>query len=234
MHPTRLARIVGPALALALVTTACADDEDAALGAEACDAYAAVGASFFGDPSTVPGLLEDLEAAAPDALRDDVETYADGLTAGFEGDEAAMSAPAFVEASEALGDAVLADCEAGATLEVDGVDYGFAGLPDQVDEGRVAIRFTNATEMDEAHELFVARKNDGVTESLDELLALPEDEVFQKLVPTAVVFSEIAGGEATALVDLEAGDYVAFCMIPAIDDGAPHAMKGMAGEFTVS
>lgn len=224
-----------PAVALALVAGACSDDDDTTtLDAAACDAYAAVGASFFGDPSTVPDLLEDLEAAVPEDLRVDARLYARGLSASFEGDESAMADPEFVDASTAIGDAVFDGCESEAQLDVEGIDFGFEGIPETVPEGRVALHFTNATQMDEAHEVFIARKADGVTESLDELLALPEDEAFSKLIPTAVAFSDIAGGEATSLVDLEAGDYVAFCMIPTNDDGTPHAMKGMATSFVVS
>ena len=35
------------------------------------------------------------------------------------------------------------------------------------------------------HEIIVVRKNDGVTESFDELLALPEEEAFQRSRPRA-------------------------------------------------
>lgn len=233
MSPKTLRRFAGPTLALVLIAGACSDDDDG-LDAAACDAYADVSASFFGDPSEVPTKLETLEAAVPEPLQDDTATYANGLTASSDGDESAMADETFLDAAVALGDAVYDDCATSATVDVDGIDYGFEGLPDEIDAGRVAIRFTNATESDEAHELFVARKADGVTESLSELLALPEDDAMSKIIPTAIAFSDTPGGQATTLVDLEAGDYVAFCMIPAVDDGAPHATHGMATEFTVS
>lgn len=225
--------IAGPALTLALVAGACSSDDDG-FDTAACDAYAAVGASFFGDPSAVPDVLAELEAAVPESSADDAATYAAGLEAGFNGDEEAMSDPEFVSAAAALGDAALDTCDTADTIDVTGVDYGFEGLPEEVAAGRIAVRFTNGTEADEAHEMFVARKADGVTETLDELLEMDEDQLFSKLTPTAVVFADEAGGEATALVDLEAGEYVAFCMIPTLDDGAPHAMHGMAAAFSVA
>lgn len=225
-------RGAAPTIALALLAGACSDGAGD-LDIAACDAYAAVSGAFFGDPAELPGLLDDLEAAVPDGLRDATDTWTAGLAASFEGDEEALTAPDFLEASTELGDAVHDDCGTATSLDVAGVDYGFDGLPEEVPAGRVAIRFTNATESGEAHEILVARKAPGTTESLAELLALGE-EAFSKVIPVAVAFSDEAGGEATTLVDLEAGDYIAICMIPAADDGAPHAAHGMATEFTVA
>lgn len=225
--------IVAPTLGLAVVAGACSSDDDG-FDTAACDAYTAVGASFFGDPSGVSDLLADLEATVPDDSMDDAATYGAGLEAMFGGDEEAMADPEFQAAASALGDAAFDECDTAEAIEVRGVDYGFEGLPDELPAGRVAVRFTNRTDVGEAHELFVARKADGVTDTLDELLAMDEEALFSKLTPTAVVFADTAGGEATTLVDLEAGEYVAFCMIPAIDDGAPHAAHGMAASFQVT
>lgn len=232
-RPTTIRRLVAPTLALVLVAGACSDDENG-LDAAACDAYADVSVSFFGDPSEVPEKLEALETAMPESLQDDASAYAGGLTASFEGDESAMSDTAFLEASDALGSAVFDGCDTVSQVDVDGIDFGFEGLPEELSAGRTVFHFTNATEADEAHEMFIARKAPGVTESLSELLALPEEEGMSKIIPTAVVFSDAPGGEATTLVDLDAGDYVAICMIPTVDDGAPHFTRGMAAEFTVS
>lgn len=228
-----LRRLAGPTLALVLVAGACSDADDD-LDTAACDAFAGVSASFFGDPAEVPATLEALEAAMPDDLADDAETYVSGLTASFEGDEAAMTDDSFLTASSTLGDAVFEDCGTAGAIDVDGVDFGFEGLPDELDAGRTVFRLTNATESAEAHEMFIARKADGVTESLSELLALPEEEGMSKIIPTGVVFSDAPGGQATTLVDLEPGDYVAICMIPTGGDGPPHFAEGMAAEFTVS
>ena len=233
VQTSTLRRLAGPTLALVLVAGACSDADDG-LDTAACDAYADVSASFFGDPAEVPTKLEALESAMPDDLADDTETYVSGLTAGFEGDEEAMTDEAFLDASSTLGDAVFDDCGTAGAIDVDGVDFGFDGLPEELDAGRTVFRFTNATEAGEAHEMFIARKADGVTESLSELLALPEEEGMAKIIPTGVVFSDAPGGQATTLVDLEPGEYVAICMIPTGGGGPPHFVEGMAAEFTVS
>ena len=36
------------------------------------------------------------------------------------------------------------------------------------------------------------------------------------------------------MTELDAGDYVAVCMLPTGGDGPPHAMSGMTAEFTVA
>ena len=235
MSPLTRRLLAGPALAMTLVAGACSDGDDEALDATACDAYAAVGASFFGDPSTVPELLENLQNAVPADLEDDAAAYSSGLSASFDGDDAAMSDPAFVAASEALGQAVYDGCDTTEKLDVTGIDYAFEDLPSELDAGRLALRFTNGTEADEAHELVLMRKADGTTESLEELLELPEEEAMAKLAPVGVAFSDEAGGRATTLVDLEAGEYVAVCFIPTGgEDGPPHAFGGMAAEISVS
>lgn len=234
MSPTSLRRIAVPALALALVAGACSDD-DSGLDAAACDAYAGVGTSFFGDEGAMPGALAELEAAVPASLQDDAAAYAAGLEASFEGDQSALSDPGFVAGTEALGDAVYEDCETVEQVEITGVDFGFEDTPSELSAGRTALRFTNGSEAGEAHELVLMRKADGTTESLEELLALPEEEGMAKLAPAGVVFVDEPGATATTLLDLEAGEYVAICFIPTGgEDGPPHFMEGMTAEFTVS
>src|SRR5690606_12188029 len=139
-------------------------------------------------------------------------------------------------AAAAVADAYFAGCDTVAELDVQGVDYGFEGLPSQVEAGRVALRFTNATEHDEPHELLLFRLNDGVTESIEDLLALPEDEPFSMITPVAGVFVDAPGNEAAALVDLVPGRYGAVCFIPigGGEDGPPHFTGGMLAELEVA
>ena len=66
---------------------------------------------------------------------------------------------------------------AGPVIAVTAQDYHFEGLPSSVPAG-TSLTLTNAGH--EVHELLVVRKNDGVTESFDELLALPQEEALQK------------------------------------------------------
>src|SRR3546814_18330875 len=76
------------------------------------------------------------------------------------------------------------------------------------------IRFTNDTEHDEPHEMVLFRRNDGVDDPIEDLLALPEDEVMSKVSMAGVVFADAPGSEAAAMLDLEPGSYVAICFIP--------------------
>ena len=120
-----------------------------------------------------------------------------------------------------------------ATLAVTGVDFAFEGLPEHVDAGRVGIDFTNGTTTDEEHEMVVLQRIGDSDETVDELLELPEEELFSKVAPMAVTYADDAGGTNHALVDLEAGNYIAICMIPTAGEGPPHALNGMVTEFTV-
>jgi hypothetical protein len=97
----------------------------------------------------------------------------------------------------------------------------------------------NQSAAGEAHEIGVARIADGVTETVDELLALPEEEVGAKLEFANGAFAP-AGGTSGVTMDLAPGRYLYACFIPtgSIGDqegtGAPHFTAGMFGEFTVS
>ncbi len=224
------------ALAVAAALGACGSDdagEGASMPQGACDAYGALGASMFGDPSGVADAAVILAAEAPEELREAAAAYSNGFIATSGGDEAAMESPEFLLAAEQLGAAFYQACESVEQLDVNGVDFGFEGLPDEIDAGRVAIRFTNETVADEAHELVLMKKADGVTETATELLELPEEELMGKITPLAVVFADEPGGRSAALVDLDPGSYVAICMIPTAGDGPPHAMNGMVADLEV-
>jgi plastocyanin len=111
---------------------------------------------------------------------------------------------------------------AGPSITVTGFEYGFGGLPVSVPAG-TSLAFTNTGE--EVHELILARKNDGVTESWEELLALPDEEAFQKVTTLGPLFA--APGEPaamgigptgpepmSALTVEQEGEYIALCFIP--------------------
>lgn len=250
MHPSRTRRItLGLALGLAVTAAACGDDdassddevpdttEAAAVAPEACDAYVALGGVLMGDPAAAGDVLAEFESTAPESLADDAATVSATFAAmGEGGDPSAFSDPDHVAASAAIADAYFAGCDPVAELDVEGVDYGFEGLPAELDAGRVALRFTNATDHDEAHELVLFRVNDGVTESIDDLLALPEEEAFSKVTPVGVVFADEPGGEVAAVFDLEPGRYAAVCFIPigGGEDGPPHFTGGMVAEVEVA
>jgi hypothetical protein len=105
---------------------------------------------------------------------------------------------------------------------VTGSEYAFGDLPTSVPVG-TSLAFMNTGA--EAHELLVARKNDGVTESWDELIAMPEEEAFAKVTTLGPLFANPGETAAfgigptgptpmTALTLEQQGDYIALCFIP--------------------
>ena len=117
-------------------------------------------------------------------------------------------------------------------------EYEFDGLPATLDAGATSFQLTNSG--DEMHEIVIARKADGVTDSWDDILALPEEEAMAKVAIAGAAFAPI-GATGYFATDLDAGDYVAVCFIPQGTksfedqlDAPPHMVLGMKHEFTVS
>jgi hypothetical protein len=246
-HHRRLATGLALSLALVGVAAACGDDDSdaassststpvATVSTEACDAYTALSGALAGDPGQAASLVTSFQQTAPADLRDDAQTIGDAYAALADGGEPTVfGEPAFARASGKVADAYFDACDLSAELDVDGIDYGFEGLPAKIEAGRVGIRFTNRSEHGEAHEMVLMKRNEGATESVEELLALPEDQVMTKLTPAGVVFADQPEGQAVSMLDLEPGKYVAVCFIPVGggEDGMPHAMAGMTGEMEV-
>jgi hypothetical protein len=189
---------------------------------------------------TMQPLVDDVVASAPDELSDEIEVMTGALDeVGRTGDFAAFETPEVSAASDAAHAYDLENCD-WATVDVVAADYSFAGIPAEVDAGTTSFELTN--EGAEVHEIALVKKNEGVTESFDELLALPQDQAEQKVTFIAVG-GPVPGGESTyAVADLEEGEYIAICFIPmgmtAMDgpppEGPPHFMSGMTSEFTVA
>ncbi len=96
------------------------------------------------------------------------------------------------------------------------------------------------------------RKNDGVTMTWDELLAMgPGDEVFQYITDVRALFAGPVETAEGAIVIAQEGDYLADCFIPqgttsmeepaspapgtsAAPGDPPHFVLGMRQEFTVT
>jgi hypothetical protein len=260
MHPSLSRRLAALGLAAAVATTlvACGDDDDdaadagggagggpattatadggdtgdAAVPVEACDAFVDFSAAFVGDPAALAPAGEALVAALPD----DLASAGTALSTALGQGEEAMGGPELSGALSEIGDALYEGCESDAQLDVGGVDYAFEGLPDEVAAGRVALRFTNRTGADEPHELVLMKRNPGTTEPVDELLALPQDQVMSKLTMVGVVFAETPDESSALIADLDAGSYVAICMIPVggAEEGEPHALHGMVAELEVA
>ena len=141
-----------------------------------------------------------------------------------------------------------ASIPAGPAITVVATDYHFGGLPTSVPVGTVLSLDNQGAEL---HELVLARKNDGVTQSWEELLALPDDQALQyvTLVGDGTPLFAGPGQQAEGtLVLAQEGEYIALCFIPqgmvevptestdpsSIPSGPPHFALGMVQTFTVT
>ncbi len=145
------------------------------------------------------------------------------------------------------------------TYAVNAVDYGFETLPETVHVGD-SLTLTNGSET-ELHEIVAFALPEGEERSLEELMALPEEELMGLFAgqPTMVVLATPGSSDASqAIVALgdgtlsAPGRYVVVCGIPAganvdeylaqaatgvepeVEGGPPHFAFGMFGEVTVS
>jgi plastocyanin len=134
-------------------------------------------------------------------------------------------------------------------LTVTGVEYAFQGIPQTVRAGTV-VTFANAGK--EVHQMIAARRNDGVTASLEELLAMPEAE--SDMLVTILGGPVASPGETAAdTVTLDRpGTWFFVCFIPVgttnvpalapgatpnealMPEGPPHFLQGMVAEVTVT
>jgi hypothetical protein len=250
--------VLAVAAGLAIGAAACSDDggddeaseeaagattttEAAGLSSEVCDAYTALAGAVVDVPegpdagsfieSDVLPHIQVLAEQAPEELAEPAQTMLDIGTASVD-DPAQFQDPAAEEAFNEFGAAVHTDCGY-ESLDVTAVDYDFQGVPDSVSSGTTTVALTN--DGSEQHEMVLLRRADGETRSVDELLALPEDEAMEALAFTGAAFAE-PGETGFLTADLEAGDYVAVCFLPVggAEDGAPHFTRGMVTEFEVA
>ena len=183
-------------------------------------------------------LAQDIEAAAPEEISDDVAVLVAAVdeiaeTGNFE----AFEEPEVEAASDRVHEFDLESC-GWEQVDVSAVDYAFEGIPESLDAGPTSFEFTNDSEK-EFHELVLFRKNDGVTESVAELLELPEEEAMEKVTVKGGTFAAPGDGDPL-VVELDAGEYAAVCFVPvgATEEnqegtGPPHFVQGMVHEFTV-
>jgi hypothetical protein len=169
-----------------------------------CEAEVALeAAAFSGDPEALGPAFEALSAAAPDEVSGAVADLGANAEAG-PGD------PAFDEAYGAILDYVRANCGF-AELGVTGSEYAFGGIPEEVPAGGTIITFENIGE--EVHELALYRINDDVTLSVEELLALPEEEANTMVTEVGGTFA-FPGESGNTVVELTPGRHVALCFVP--------------------
>ena len=205
---------------------------EAAAAGEWCEPYMEL---LAGEPA--PEEIREVAAIAPEAAVEPLEAIADGFEADPEG---FFDTEEFSTSYTAVGEVANDDC-ADEVIDITATDYAFAGIPSELDASTIGVTFAN--EGAEFHELAVMRKAEGVTQSWDEILELPEEETGELVTEVGGGFSP-PGATSTALLDLsEAGEYIAVCFIPVGAtpeaneeevDGPPHFTQGMRSEFTVS
>lgn len=256
------------ALALAFGAVACGDDDEQASDepksefATYCERAFAIENYFAGDPEVdfetateaevqaavaqyLQGAKPLIDAALPvipaeikESIGVQVAAFNEAL-AGRGNPEEIFETPE-VQAAEAKTHAFdLKNCGWGNT-EVSTVDYSFQGLPTELKAGRRSIDLTNKGK--ELHEIIFLSKNPGVTESFDQILALPREQAQTKVTDVFGAFA--AQGETEyAVGDIPKGQYLAVCFIPQgltseetppAPDAKPHFLLGMKQEVTVS
>jgi hypothetical protein len=238
-------------LVIGLAVGACSDSPSAEVTAF-CDDYIEVNTLFTTGPDeadpapwfeSLTAGLEGLKADAPTEISTAVNDMADALlepVANFdeEGLFAATESEDFAEDSAVVDEYIGGECGF-ATVDVIAVNYAFEADFDAVDEGMTAFGFTNNGS--EMHEMVLMKVSDDTTETIEELLELPEEEAEEKTTFMGVSFAA-PGEESTMYAELEAGRYAVICFIPTgvtsfeefeTADGPPHFVHGMIEEFTV-
>jgi hypothetical protein len=228
----------------AVLAVGCGDDDSESISSAACDAAVDFGAAFGeapDDPSQFTSFaterLVPIGVTLVANLEGDAHTAATTLSEAFDeiaatGDLSSLERPDVAAARATLGAAIHDGCDLQA-VEIGAIEYAYVDTPSTLDAGRVSFALRN--DGVEAHEMVLFRRADGVVETLDELMALPEDELFSKVEFTGVTFGD-PGSINHVAVDLEPGTYFLVCFIPqgGADDGPPHFMAGMQQTIVVT
>jgi uncharacterized cupredoxin-like copper-binding protein len=232
----------GTASAL-LLLTACGSDDNSSANAEACDAWIAADTAVInylftgeGDADSVNAALDASIAAAPDDLVDTVTELKSEAQPQLEDPQSDASDKTLELYSDAIAWAG-ENCDV-ETLDVTATEYKYDGIPDELKTGYHVLNFSNKGQ--EQHEMFAFKINDGVTESLDEIFALPQDEAFGKITPVNATFAPPGKSDSGSWNLTSPGSYAVVCFISTGSvgdkegDGPPHFTQGMVHEFTVS
>jgi hypothetical protein len=189
--------------------------------------------------------LDELAAAAPEEIRDDVEFVVGKFKEGIEaGDPArAFGDPEVEQRFEPIEAFEAGECGLGtdeeepeqdpavtqldpaaARVDVTATEYDFAFDPPAA--GRTSLVMTN--EGEESHVMLVARLAEGAT--LDDALQADDPAEFVEEEYDSGI--AVPGEEAVVTAELTPGEWAMVCYLPA-PDGQAHFEKGMAETFTV-
>jgi hypothetical protein len=232
-------------------TTEATDEEANVDNEEFCESFTDVDVAFGAAPGDDPEALvpyiqeeilpplETARGSMPEDITDEVTVMVEAVEAvANEGDFSGFESEAFAEATAVVYPWLGENCDVQA-VDVTAIDFAYEGMPEELEAGKTVITLDNQTESGEIHEMAFARVNDGVDLGVDELLALPEEELMQNIAISGAAFAPPDAVGGTTL-EFTPGRWVYVCMIPtgsvdgAEGDGPPHAVHGMAGEFTVS
>jgi len=184
--------------------------------------------------ATLVPLAEQVRGAAPAEIKTDIGVLVDATrqvsqTGDF---ETVFESPAVTQAEDRVHAFDLENC-GWAKIDVSGKDYAFTGIPKKVEAGPVSFEFTNTGK--EPHEFLLLRVNDGVKESVKDIVGLPEDQAGSKVTQVGGTFAPPGQGDYSVF-NLEKGRYGVACYVPVGggDEGPPHVTKGMHAEFEVT
>jgi uncharacterized cupredoxin-like copper-binding protein len=242
---TRRAVAAGTAAVL-LLAAGCGNDDDTdgaaaptgdgeGVSQEVCDSFAEVTRAFGPEPDLSEGAIEALAEDAPAEIRDAAAELASLMDRAFnQEDFEALDGPAFAEAMDSSARYFHERCEVDHRVTVRGVEYAFEGLPSELEAGTVSFLFEVPEGAAEPHELVIVERLDGTDEPIEELLALPDEEIFEKVGWVGVAFVDSPGRASALVVDLAPGSYIVVCNYPVGDGDDSHAEHGMVVEVTVS
>jgi len=205
------------------------------------------GAKKFAKEDLRP-LADKVVASAPEEIKDEIAVLNEGVSALEEtGDFEAFESEEFKEADEAVDDYTVENC-GWKRVDVTATDYAFSGVLPELEAGVTAFELSNNGT--EHHEMVIHRKNDGVTETFDQLLALPQEQAEQKVTFFGFADAQPKEEGGHAVADLKPGQYQIVCFLPVGStpeaekavaqeggkeiEGPPHFTRGMETEFTVT
>lgn len=186
----------------------------------------------------VADTLEPFETNAPEEIADEVQTLLTAVRSFREAPDPSKLESDETEAAQQAVDAHFYEtCEGGVRVEAQ--DYRFEG-GEQLEAGTVRIELDNTGK--EMHEYVLFKPKAGVTETLEQLFELPEDQVESKIDFVTAV-DAAPGEKGYTIGELEPGTYYAVCFIPQGTtsedaareaEGRPHFTLGMRQEIKVS
>jgi hypothetical protein len=195
-------------------------------------------AAFYAE--TGAPLIAEIREYAPDAIAEAVNAFTDAAEqVGTTGNFDALFTPQFSDAAAAIYPTFEEGCGI-PVVEAWASDYAFGGVPETLAAGPTAFLLHNNSGSGEAHELIVVRLNDGVDMTADDLLALPEEQIFENGTFVNAAYTWAPDTTGGMVANLTSGRYVYACGVAegsvngAEGTGPPHFTMGMFGEFTVN